>query len=69
MTDGKFWLSIWSVVMIFIVAVTSIGVYSGHLDDQRDLEMAKNGLHKYKVERCNSVAITEEWHEAGWENK
>ena len=65
-SDDKYWLYFWSMVFSTIILLTSIGIYSGHLNDQRDLEFADKGLHKYKVERCNSIVIRDEWHEAGW---
>lgn len=68
-SEDKYWLSLWLVIMFFIIAVAVIGVFSGYLDDKRDLEMANKGLHKYNVERCTQVTTKDEWHEAGWRDR
>ncbi len=66
-SDDKYWLYFWSIAFSTIILLASISVYSGYLDDQRDLEFAENGLQKYVVERCTQVSTRTEWHEAGWE--
>ena len=68
MSENKFWVSLWVIVAILIVILTSIGVYAEYLSDKRDLSFADKGLQKYKVERCKAVTVTTEWHEAGWNN-
>ena len=65
-SDDRYWLYFWSMIFSTIILLTSIGVYSGHLDDQKEKVYIEKGLHKYKVERCNSIVIRDEWHEAGW---
>ena len=69
MSEGKFWLLFWSIIGAVIIAIGVLIVYAGYLDDERDLAMASKGLQKYKVERCSSISIKNEWHEAGWKNK
>lgn len=69
MGENRFWITVWAVIGTVLVLLVSLGVYAGHLNDQRDLEMAKKGFHKYKVERCSNVMIENEWHEAGWIDK
>lgn len=68
MDENKFWLIFWSVVGTFIITITSIGIYSGYLDDQRDLTYASQGLQPYKVERCSDTMIYTEWHDANWQD-
>ena len=66
MSEEKYWLYLWSIIAITILILSSIVVYSGYLDDERDLEMASKGLQFYRVERCVDLRLVVEWHEAGW---
>lgn len=66
MTENKFWISIWSILGLIVLGGISLGVYSGYLNDKRDLTFAAEELQPYVVERCSNVATYTEWHEAGW---
>jgi hypothetical protein len=68
MSENRYWLLSWMMAGIVLVAIGGLIIFSGYLDDKRDLEMASKGLHKYKVERCSGILIKNEWHEAGWNN-
>jgi len=69
MGENRFWITVWVIAGAVLLCGIGMGIYSGYLNDQQDLKMAKKGLHKYKVERCSDVSIATEWHEAGWRDK
>ena len=66
MRENTFWIVLWTIVTTIVMSIITAIVFSGHLDNQRDLSMAAKGLQVYKVERCSQTRITTEWHEAGW---
>jgi hypothetical protein len=65
-SDDRFWLYFWSIASSTLILLTSIGVYSGYLDNQRDRVYAEKGLQPYVVTRCSETSTATEWHEDGW---
>lgn len=65
--EQKFWLSLWGILGTTLLLVISLGIYSGYLDDKRNLEYSKQGLQPYTVTTCESIRTSTEWHEAGWQ--
>ena len=57
--EGKFWVSIWSVVAGGIVLLASLLVFSTHLTDKKIVEMVSLGANPV-VARCSFSAVRNE---------
>ena len=66
MNNNNFLLSTWGIIGTFLLAIIALGIYSGYLDDTRDLAYTSQGLQPYQVGHCSGITITTEWHEVGW---
>jgi len=68
-SEGKFWITIWSIVAVVIVVCTLLYYVAEDKYNEKSLVLMEQGLQPYKVERCIAVSIETEWHEAGWKDK
>ena len=57
--EGKFWVSVWSVVVGGFVLLVSLLVFSSHLTDKKVVEMVSLGANPI-VARCSLSAVRNE---------
>ena len=67
MQENTFWLSLWGIVAVVILAIVSISLYSSYATEQRDLDFTKQGLQPYTQAMCIQTRLITEWHEPGWQ--
>lgn len=41
--ENNFWLSLWALLGFVIITCSALGAYSGHLEDQKLVEMVSKG--------------------------
>jgi len=51
----KLWLSLWTMVAVFLLMVCGIGTYAGHLEDSKLVQMVQAGADPIKAKCALSM--------------
>lgn len=41
--ENNFWVAVWTIVGTVIIALTVLGVYAGHIEDQKVVDLVSKG--------------------------
>ena len=50
--ENNFWVGFWTLAGIVLIALTTLGVYAGHIEDQKVVDLVSNGADPI-VAKCS----------------